>query len=230
MGDKGNKEKELRKFFDKRAESTNWRNLHEDERALLKRLLKTMPLKEGDFVVEPGCGAGRVSREIARAVGDKGRVFAFDISGRMIAEACNNAARKNIFFARSSVRSVPLPVSVADAVFCFNCFHLFADSETLSELSRLIKPGGRLCIASSETREEINRLHSLPLYMQEMVFPGIKQTADMIENSGLVTRKLSDFTGGFMIIAERSSRGFTAYPRHYCESEQPFSISSLASS
>jgi|GEM_PF-636753 len=230
MKRKSNKEEELRKFFDKRAKYTNWHKLADDERALLKRLIKTVPLKEGDFVVEPGCGAGRVSRELAETVGDKGRVFAFDISGRMIAEACKEGRRKKIIFVRSSARSVPLPVSMADAVFCFNCFHLFADSETLSELSRLIKPGGRLCIASSETRTEVNRLHALPDYMQKLTFPGIKEAAELIENAGLTVRKLSDFTGGFMIIAERLSRGLTAYPRHYCEGEQPFSLSSLASS
>ena len=59
-------------------------------------LLALAAAQLGERVLDVGCGCGASTLDIARAVGPAGRVFAFDISGPMLAEGQRRAAAADI--------------------------------------------------------------------------------------------------------------------------------------
>ena len=78
---KSGQAKGKRHFFDNHASS--WENGRRDD-PLVAGLVADLPLKPGNFVVEPGCGTGLVSELIVKRIAPGGRLLAFDISPRMI--------------------------------------------------------------------------------------------------------------------------------------------------
>jgi ubiquinone/menaquinone biosynthesis C-methylase UbiE len=112
-------------------------------------------LGPGHLALDAGCGAGRVTRELLKAVAPSGYVFALDLSARMVARA-RAALPPGVIYACAPVEQMPLPEASLDAVFCYNCFHLFACHRlALTEFRRALKPGGRLVIMHSEPMEKV---------------------------------------------------------------------------
>jgi SAM-dependent methyltransferase len=146
-----------RNFFNARADDERWLELPERERGLVRAGIGAARVKPGDLVLEPGCGAGRVTRELEEAVGAAGWVFALDISDRMLARA-RSAGRERVGYSLAPVERLPLRADSMDAVLCYNCFHLFAcPLRALTEIQRVLKPGGRLAIVHSEPMEKLYR-------------------------------------------------------------------------
>jgi ubiquinone/menaquinone biosynthesis C-methylase UbiE len=56
--------------------------------------VKTFGIKQGAIVVDYGCGPGRYSIEFARAVGERGRVFAVDLKEIALQEVQKKAQQK----------------------------------------------------------------------------------------------------------------------------------------
>ena len=69
------------RFFDHHAGT--WEHGRRDD-PLVAGLVESMPLAEGDLVIEPGCGTGLVSELIVQKIGPTGKLLALDISPRMI--------------------------------------------------------------------------------------------------------------------------------------------------
>ena len=59
-------------------------------------ILSRLELKEGMHVLDLGCGPGRVTIPLARAVGERGRVTAFDLQAGMLARVAEKAAAEGL--------------------------------------------------------------------------------------------------------------------------------------
>lgn len=94
-----------------------------------------------DVAVEIGCGVGRITRAIAREVGE---VHAFDISREMV-EIARKSLLPNAVFKVNSGTSLELPDSVADVVVAYCVFQHLPDLATLrgylQEIRRIARPG-----------------------------------------------------------------------------------------
>jgi ubiquinone/menaquinone biosynthesis C-methylase UbiE len=106
----------------------------------------------GDTVVDLGCGSGLDSLISARRVGAEGRVVGIDFSEAML-ERANSSRRElglaNVMFVRSAAERLPLADASVDQALVNGIFNLnpFRD-EILSELARIVKPGG--CVSGAE--------------------------------------------------------------------------------
>ena len=85
--------RELADYFDRCAADGVMSAFTPEEEPKIERLLAMWNLKPGDRVVEPGCGSGRLTEHLARAVGNNGHVLAVDISRGMIDKALCEAFR-----------------------------------------------------------------------------------------------------------------------------------------
>jgi len=96
-------------------------------------------------VLEIGCGAGRVTRALARIFGE---VYAVDISGEMVRQA--RAASKefeNVMFVQGSAAQIPWEENYFDKVLSVESFYYYPDQDrALAELFRVMAPRGRLYI------------------------------------------------------------------------------------
>jgi arsenite methyltransferase len=103
-------------------------------------------LPAGGTVVDLGCGSGLDSVIAARRVGAEGRVVGIDFSEAMLGRA-NSSLRElglaNVIFLLSAAEQLPLADASVDRALVNGIFNLnpFRD-EILSELARIVKPGG----------------------------------------------------------------------------------------
>lgn len=108
-------------------------------------------LVPGERVVDVGCGAGFDSLIAARLVGPTGHVIGVDMTPEMLEKARNAVAEAGLSHAEireGYAESLPVPDSWADVVISNGVVNLCPDKPAVfSEMSRVLKPGGRIQIA-----------------------------------------------------------------------------------
>ena len=131
------------------------------EKPKLDRLfLHCGPLR-GLTVLEPGCGTGRLTQELALAVGPTGYAYACDISQKMVHKArqytcCIAQAR----ISHAAMEELDIKKESVDLVICHQVFPHFSDkSSALGWIAKVLKPEGALLIVHFECRDVINDVH-----------------------------------------------------------------------
>ena len=120
-------------------------------------------LKPGETVLDLGSGAGFDAFLAAKAVGESGKVIGVDMTPEMVQNARTNAEKLNISnveFRLGEIEKLPVSDSSVDVVISNCVINLSPDkSEVFGEISRSLKPGGRIIISdilrSGEIPEEI---------------------------------------------------------------------------
>ena len=104
----------------------------------------------GERVVDVGCGAGIDSLIAAKKTGPGGRVIGVDMTPAMLDKAGRAAQEtqlSNVEFREGYAESLPVDDGWADVVICNGVLNLMPDKDAaLAEMSRVLKPGGRLQI------------------------------------------------------------------------------------
>ena len=107
-------------------------------------------LGSGERVVDVGCGAGIDSLIAAKKVGPDGRVIGVDMTPSMLKkarQAADKAELKNVEFRQGYAEAIPVDDGWADVVISNGVLNLMPDkAAALEEMSRVLKPGGRLQI------------------------------------------------------------------------------------
>ena len=117
------------------------------------------PIHEGEAILDIGCGAGVDSIIAARLVGPSGAVTGIDLVPEMLARASENARLAgvdNITFQESSAEQLLFPDNSFDMVISNGVFNLVVDKvKALSEVFRVLKPGGRFLLADQVLAGEL---------------------------------------------------------------------------
>jgi arsenite methyltransferase len=104
----------------------------------------------GERVVDVGCGAGIDSLIAAKKVGPEGRVIGVDMTPAMLEkarQAANETGLANVEFREGYAEALPVGEGWADVVISNGVLNLMPDkAAVLEEMSRVLKPGGRLQI------------------------------------------------------------------------------------
>lgn len=149
------------RFFDRAA--PDWAHGRFDSigLAIAARILRQAAVRAGMTILEPGCGAGRMTRVLADAVGANGKVIATDISKRMVAAARSNVSAPQVSIHNCAVEELPLASESVDLVLCFDVFpHFEAASSLLRQLKPALKRGGAIVVAHYPGRSAVNALHA----------------------------------------------------------------------
>ena len=108
-------------------------------------------LKEGETVLDLGCGAGFDVFLAARKVGENGKVIGIDMTEAMIAKAKNNAQKNgvdNVEFMLGEIEDLPLADNSIDVIISNCVINLSpAKEKVFAEAKRVLKSGGRLAIS-----------------------------------------------------------------------------------
>jgi len=113
-------------------------------------IVETLALSSGMTILDAGCGPGRLTVPLARAVGPTGRVVAVDIQPGMLARArakTEAAGFTNVEFVAAAIGDDELPVDYFDRAALVTVLGEIPDrAVALAELARTLKPGGILAI------------------------------------------------------------------------------------
>ena len=96
-------------------------------------------------VLDLGCGTGRLARRVAARV-PQGAVLGIDPADEMIRVAARHSG-ENLRFAVGSSEAIPAGEGAFDAAVSTISFHHWArPAESLREIARVLRPGGRVLI------------------------------------------------------------------------------------
>jgi demethylmenaquinone methyltransferase/2-methoxy-6-polyprenyl-1,4-benzoquinol methylase len=113
-----------------------------------KFLINQTELKQGQLVLDVCCGTGSVTFDLAAKVGNNGQVIAVDLSSKMLSIAESKLAQKklsNIQFIKANALYLPFPENTFDCLTIAYGLRNVANIQlALSELHRVIKPGGKI--------------------------------------------------------------------------------------
>jgi len=125
------------------------------ERRYAEIALARLHIQEGETVLEIGFGSGHCLKRIAESVGQTGKAYGVDISSGMVEVTKRRLEKAGLMgrvelYCRDAAR-LPYKDNTFDAAFMSFTLELFDTPEipkVLEEIKRVLKPKGRLGVAS----------------------------------------------------------------------------------
>jgi arsenite methyltransferase len=135
--------KQLREEFDRWAVDGKGESMEHDHWPIAKPALELMQIAETNSVLDAGCGAGWLSRILAKRV-PRGRVVGMDISDEMIQHAREASAdQSNLSFMVGSVDEIPWQQNFFDRIITVESSYYWPDpAKGVRELYRVAAAGG----------------------------------------------------------------------------------------
>lgn len=192
-------------FFDSETQS-DWssKEYTAEELGKIERIFEAAGIERGLSVLEPGCGSGRLTKLVSLRLGDRGQVFASDISSRMMEQAVRRVEGSvNVRFFMGAIENANIGMNSFDVVLCHNVFPHFDDKPlALRKLKFGLKPTGRLIISHFMNSSEINSLHRKvsPAVASDFL-PGHQEMKTLFEAAGLSIEYILDDEQGYLLKA-----------------------------
>ncbi len=135
----------VQEFFTARA--ADWDRRFPDDGPVYAAAVAGLGLREGDRVLDAGCGTGRALPPLRAAVGPSGVILGADLTPAMLREAARAGRDRDGALLLTDVAALPLRPSTLDAVFAAGLIaHLPDPAGNLREIARVVRPGGVLAL------------------------------------------------------------------------------------
>lgn len=112
------------------------------DNAQLQKVREIVAPGPGKKILDAGCARGRFAKQLVPL---GARVYGIDLTTCFVEAAHRNVPAAH--FARGSVSALPFASEVFDAVYCIEVLEHLPDTRlALSEMARVLKPGGTLLV------------------------------------------------------------------------------------
>jgi ubiquinone/menaquinone biosynthesis C-methylase UbiE len=190
-------------FFNKAAVTWDKRFASKGLTKFLSVLVPTFNLRSGQSVLDVGTGTGILIPFLLKAVGPNGHVTAVDYAEKMV-EICNRkyAGVSNVRLAVQRVENLDFPSKSFDAVICFGLFpHIENKEAALTQLYRVLKPGGKLIIAHALSSMEIKVHHRNAPVVSHDTLPDRTVMRRLLKQAGFTGIHITDEPGCYICLS-----------------------------
>ena len=125
------------------------RDGRDDDPAHYRAAFDLLDAREGERILDVGCGTGGETRALAPRLGAAGRLVGVDRSATMIAVARERAAGLDlpVEYRVADAHRLPFADGAFDACYATSVLMLVDEPrQVLAEMARVIRPGGRLVV------------------------------------------------------------------------------------
>lgn len=131
-------------------------------------LLQALNVQSGQVVCDMGCGNGFYTLQLAKLVGEQGKVLAVDIQPEMLhmlGERAREEGITNVVPVEGTQIDPRLEPGSVDLILLVDVYHEFSHpAEMLAAMRTALKPGGRIALAEFRLEDRnvpIKRLHKM---------------------------------------------------------------------
>ena len=126
----------------------------------LRAMVGSLPIAEGDSVLEMACGDGAYTPWLADRVGPRGSVVAVDVSPAYLAVAKGGEpvapGAGRVIRVAASIEHLPLPRGSFDLVWCAQSLYSLPDQgEAVRTMAELVRPGGAVAVLENDTIHQV---------------------------------------------------------------------------
>jgi demethylmenaquinone methyltransferase/2-methoxy-6-polyprenyl-1,4-benzoquinol methylase len=191
--------------FDTLASDARWRTFTVEERRKVDAFVRRWGIKPGDRVLEPGCGAGRLTEVLAALTGSAGSVVAFDASPEFMRLTAQRALPPHVALHTARADALPLAPDSFDHVVCFNVFpHLTPLAATTRRLVTVLRPRGVFWIAHTRSQTFVNAVHREgPPAIHDHILPAPEALTRLLRDAGLGEIEIENGADCFLARAVR---------------------------
>jgi len=196
---------EIAAYFDQCAVNGEMLDFPPNELKKLNIFIDMWDIERNSRILEPGCGAGRLTAELARSIGGDSEIYACDLSPEMLRVARDRNLPPVVIFERRSALDIPRPAAWFDLVVCLNVFpHFCEPEEVLGEFARVLKSGGVLWINHFEGSESLNHFHrNISPEVSGHMLPDPGRMRRMLYESGFDVKLFEDSPEHYIVKASR---------------------------
>lgn len=133
-----------------------------------KTLIKALDIRPGQTVCDLGAGNGFYTLQIAKLVGDQGKVIAQEVQPEMLQflkQRAEKAGAKNVDYLLGTYTDPKLPPNSCDLILLVDVYHEMSNPvEMLAGIRRALKPTGRLALVEFRAEDPdvpIKPLHKM---------------------------------------------------------------------
>jgi ubiquinone/menaquinone biosynthesis C-methylase UbiE len=193
-----------RNYFDRMAGVWDKGVNADDLRRRLASLVARFGIPHGGWVLDAGTGTGILHPYLLAAVGQSGRVLAFDFSRSMLTQALKKSCPDNLACFQADATAIPLPEAICDGAVCFAAFpHFDRKQMAIKEMARVVKPGARVVIAHLMSRSQIARHHDASPEVAGHYLPTAGKMERLFSAAGLHVVTIDDESGLYLAAAEK---------------------------
>jgi ubiquinone/menaquinone biosynthesis C-methylase UbiE len=129
------------------------------DHTIAESIVKASAVNPEDIVLDVGCGTGFLTQEVATRMQGKGKIVGVDLSPSMLQIAKDNLGKlgllESVEFRVGDAENLPADDNFADAIVGnMVLHHCPRPKRAISEMARVLKPGGRLAVADLEKHNE----------------------------------------------------------------------------
>ncbi len=171
--------------FDKFAESYDTGLMGKGSKRFYVDLVKTLVIRDGDAVLDVGCGTGTVLFYVRESRSVRG--YGLDVSEQMIAVA----KEKNPGFSFVTGDSAKLPYENGsmDVIMACMAYHHFPEQKRFREEAlRVLKPGGSLYICDPRFPAPVRFVFNT--FFKDAGFRTTAQNISAFEDTGFITKQV----------------------------------------
>jgi ubiquinone/menaquinone biosynthesis C-methylase UbiE len=163
-------------------------------------------IASGSNVLDIGSGTGIFVPYLLEKIGADGRLTCVDSACDMLNIARSKGFTGNIAYVCAEIENTGIESGKFDAAVCYSSFPHFHDKpKALAKIARLLKPGGRLFICHTSSRQKINHIHGRIETLKHDTIPDEKEMRQLLSETGFTAIVIEDGQESYLASARKQS-------------------------